>query len=127
MVSTCGSAATPSSGAAGSHPQDASVPTVEVRELTIRYGNQVALSGISLEVWPNEIFGIIGPANAGKTSFIKALNRMDVFTSGMRVEGDIRFKGREIRRLRLPAVGHVRRRELTTRASSLGVSHNAAG
>jgi ATPase subunit of ABC transporter with duplicated ATPase domains len=28
----------------------------------------------------HEIFGIIGPANAGKTSFLKAINRMDVFT-----------------------------------------------
>ncbi|MBE2258176.1 MAG: ATP-binding cassette domain-containing protein, partial [Rhodobacteraceae bacterium] len=46
-----------------------------------------------------EIFGIIGPANAGKTSFLKAINRMDVFTPGMRVSGDIDFNGRDTRRL----------------------------
>jgi phosphate transport system ATP-binding protein len=74
--------------------------TLEVRNLSISYGSHVALSGINLEVRDHEIFGIIGPANAGKTSFLKALNRMDMFTSGMRVEGDIRFSGHDIRRLK---------------------------
>ncbi|MGD2075385.1 MAG: phosphate ABC transporter ATP-binding protein [Gammaproteobacteria bacterium] len=73
-------------------------PTVEVRGLSIRYGGHGALSGVSLDVRRHEIFGIIGPANAGKTSFLKALNRMDMFTPNMRVEGDIRFNGLEIRR-----------------------------
>ncbi len=71
----------------------------EVRNLTIRYGNAVALRDVSLAIREHEIFGIIGPANAGKTSFLKAINRMDVFTSGMRVEGEIHFAGRDTRRL----------------------------
>ena len=57
-----------------------------VQDLTIRYGGTPALSGVSLTVREHEIFGIIGPANAGKTSFLKALNRMDMFDSNMRVE-----------------------------------------
>jgi len=73
---------------------------LEVRDLTIRYGNAVALQGVTLDVQENEIFGIIGPANAGKTSFLKAINRMDMFTPGMRVDGEIRFNGRDIRKLR---------------------------
>jgi phosphate transport system ATP-binding protein len=72
---------------------------LEVRNLTIRYGSEVALRDVSLSVREHEIFGIIGPANAGKTSFLKAINRMDMFTSGMRVEGEIRFDGRDTRRL----------------------------
>jgi len=74
--------------------------TLEVRDLSISYSEEVALSGINLEVRPHEIFGIIGPANAGKTSFLKALNRMDMFTSGMHVEGNIHFNGHDIRRLK---------------------------
>jgi phosphate transport system ATP-binding protein len=70
-----------------------------VEDLKIGYGGAVALEGVSLEVRENEIFGIIGPANAGKTSFLKAVNRMDMFNSGMKVEGEIRFNGRDIRRL----------------------------
>lgn len=73
---------------------------VEVRDLTIRYGQKTALEDVSLEIRENEIFGIIGPANSGKTSFLRALNRMDLFTSGMRVEGSIRIDGHDIRKWR---------------------------
>jgi len=73
---------------------------IEVRELGIRYGQATALDKVSLQVREHEIFGVIGPANAGKTSFLKALNRMDMFTSGMRVDGDILFNGRDVRHLK---------------------------
>ncbi len=74
--------------------------TLQVSDLTIRYGNHVALRDVSLEVREHEIFGIIGPANAGKTSFLKALNRMDLFDPGMHVSGSVRFRGQDISRLR---------------------------
>ncbi len=73
---------------------------VAVRGLRIRYDDKEALKGVDLEVRPNEIFGIIGPANGGKTSFLRALNRMDEFVPNMRVEGDIFFNGRNTREVR---------------------------
>ena len=73
---------------------------LEVHDLSIRYGNDAALSNVSLDIREHEIFGIIGPANAGKTSFLKTLNRMDMFNSNMHVEGDILFNGLDIRRLK---------------------------
>lgn len=85
--------------AASRHPAAAAPMKLEVRDLTIRYGSAVALSEVNLSIREHEIFGIIGPANAGKTSFLKAVNRMDMFTSGMRVGGEIRFNGRDTRRL----------------------------
>ena len=75
-------------------------PTLSVRDLRISYGGEPALSDVSLDIHENEIFGIIGPANAGKTSFLKSINRMDMFTSGMQVEGDIRFYGQDVRQLK---------------------------
>ena len=72
---------------------------IEVRDLTIHYGPTTALNNVSLQIRENEIFGIIGPANAGKTSFLKTLNRMDMFNSDMHVDGEILFNGRDIRRL----------------------------
>jgi phosphate transport system ATP-binding protein len=72
---------------------------MEVRDLAIHYDRRPALENVSLDIRQNEIFGIIGPANAGKTSFLKSLNRMDMFDSGMRVSGDIRFNGRNTRNL----------------------------
>ena len=73
---------------------------LEVRDLAIRYGNHTALESVSLDVREHEIFGIIGPANAGKTSFLKAVNRMDVFNPEMKVEGQITFNGLDTRKVR---------------------------
>ena len=71
-----------------------------VSDLTISYGDEVALAGASFEIREHEIFGIIGPANSGKTSFLKAVNRMDMFDSEMSVKGQINFNGWDIHKLR---------------------------
>ena len=96
----------------GDEPQHA-VPTAEsrskepnpsikvaVRDLAISYGQKRVLSGVTLEIREREILGIIGPAGSGKTSFLRALNRMDDLTPGMRVEGAIEFGGRDVRHWR---------------------------
>lgn len=69
---------------------------LSVSGLTIRYGDLTALKDVSFEIKPNEIFGIIGPANSGKTSFLRALNRMDMFITGMKVDGQVEFQGKNI-------------------------------
>ncbi len=73
---------------------------LEVRNLSINYGGTSALRNVSLEVRENEIFGIIGPANSGKTSFLKALNRMDMFNRNMHVNGEVYYDGHDTRALR---------------------------
>ena len=73
---------------------------MEVRDVSIYYDDQPAIEGINLSIRENEIFGIIGPANAGKTSFLKAVNRMDTFNSSMKVKGDILFNGLPVRSLK---------------------------
>ena len=72
-------------------------PMLDVRGVTIRYGGKAALRDVTLDIRRNEIFGIIGPAGSGKTSFLRAINRMDEFTHGMSVEGAIEFAGRDVR------------------------------
>ena len=69
---------------------------VSVRDLTVSYGSREVLRGIDLEIEEHEIFGIIGPANSGKTTFLRALNRMEEFDKAMKVEGTIRFDGHDI-------------------------------
>ena len=86
---------------AGTVVQDTNQPLkLDVRDLSIHYGDTPALEHVTLDVREHEIFGIIGPANAGKTSFLKTLNRMDMFTSNMKVQGDIHFNGFDIRKTR---------------------------
>ena len=73
---------------------------LDVRDLSIYYADKPALENVTLDVREHEIFGIIGPANAGKTSFLKSLNRMDMFMSNMKVQGDIYFNGFDTRKTR---------------------------
>jgi len=91
------SAAEDMASVAGKHD---SAVKLHVRDVAIHYGSATAISGITLDVKENEIFGIIGPANAGKTSFLKALNRMNDFNSEMSVDGEILFEGTNIRDVR---------------------------
>ena len=73
---------------------------LSVHNLSISYGSKPALVGVDLTIRENEIFGIIGPANSGKTSFLKTLNRMDMFDPSMKVTGDVLFNDRDIRQWR---------------------------
>jgi phosphate transport system ATP-binding protein len=73
---------------------------LDVRDLTIQYGDKTALKNVTLDVRRNEIFGIIGPANAGKTSFLRSLNRMDEFVHTMKVGGELYFAGRDLSTVR---------------------------
>jgi len=73
---------------------------VKVRDLKIAYGGKTVLEGVNLEIRKNEIFGIIGPSNSGKTSFLRALNRMDELTTGMQVDGRIELDGLDVKRWR---------------------------
>lgn len=73
---------------------------LEVDDVSIHYGDHEALAGVSFDIREHEIFGIIGPANAGKTSFLKAINRMDMFDPEMNVGGSIKFNGIDVSKIR---------------------------
>jgi phosphate transport system ATP-binding protein len=72
-------------------------PLVSVQGLGVRYGDKQVLQDVGFEVQRNEIFGIIGPANAGKTTMLRVLNRMDTFNKAMHFEGEVRFRGKDVR------------------------------
>ena len=50
---------------------------IAVKELNIWFGKVLALNNLNLEIQANEILGVIGPANSGKTSFLRQLNRLN--------------------------------------------------
>jgi phosphate transport system ATP-binding protein len=67
---------------------------ITFRDLTVRYGSKRVLDRISLEVPRHTIFGIIGPANSGKTTLLKCINRTIDFTTDAHIEGEL-FVDRE--------------------------------
>jgi ABC-2 type transport system ATP-binding protein len=63
-------------------------PVVTVQDLVKRYGNLVAVNGVSFSIREGEIFGIIGPNGAGKTTTVECISGLRVPDSGLiRVRG----------------------------------------
>ena len=62
------------------------------------YGPVQALKGITLDIRLQEILGVIGPANSGKTSFLRSLNRMNEVNPSFRYTGRILMDGRDLYR-----------------------------
>ena len=68
-------------------------PKIVARDFSAYYGKVEALKGIHLEVYPNEILGIIGPAGSGKTTFLRSLNRINDLLPDFRISGQLLLDG----------------------------------
>jgi len=63
-------------------------PIVEVRDLAHRFGKVRALDGMTFEVAPGELYGLVGPDGAGKTTCLRAVAGVLVADEGtVRVDG----------------------------------------
>ncbi len=51
-------------------------PIVEAKDLTVSYGGQKALDVPHIQVFPNEVLGIVGPNGSGKTTLLLCLSRL---------------------------------------------------
>jgi ABC-2 type transport system ATP-binding protein len=55
---------------------------VSIRNVSKAFGKQVVLNEISLDIGNGEIFGLLGPSGAGKTTLVKQLVGLDLPSSG---------------------------------------------
>ena len=78
----------------------APVKKIEVENLRLSYGAKEVIHGISFHVEKNEILGVIGPAQSGKTSLLRCINRTIEFTANARTSGTIRVDGEDIAGMR---------------------------
>jgi phosphate transport system ATP-binding protein len=62
---------------------------IRLEHLSFFYGDFKALDDISFEVGKNEIFGLMGPAQSGKSTLLKVLNRLSDLVPNARVEGRV--------------------------------------
>ncbi len=76
------------------------LPKIQAEHVRLSYGAKEVIHGISFRVYTHEILGIIGPAQSGKTSLLRCLNRTIDFTPGTRVEGRIEVDGENVRNVR---------------------------
>jgi phosphate transport system ATP-binding protein len=75
--------------------------TIRFDHVSVSYGAKVALREVVLEIPEKQIFGIIGPANSGKTTLLKCINRTIDFAPSARVTGKVIVAGQDVFR-----VGH---------------------
>ncbi len=74
------------------------IKEIEVQGLRLAYDSKEVLHGISFDVFRNEILAVIGPAQSGKTSMLRCLNRTVDFTASATVSGQILVAGEDVRR-----------------------------
>jgi phosphate transport system ATP-binding protein len=77
-------------------------------QVSVSYGTKPALREISLEIPRRQILGIIGPANAGKTTLLKCINRTIDFIPAAKVGGTVLVNEQDVYRVR--SVYELRRR-----------------
>jgi phosphate transport system ATP-binding protein len=70
---------------------------IEVLDLRLAYDASEVLHGISFDVHRNEILAVIGPAQSGKTSMLRCLNRTIDFVPSARVSGTVLLGGEDVR------------------------------
>jgi phosphate transport system ATP-binding protein len=70
--------------------------SIEISDLTLRYGEAVALEEIDLTVPARRVTAFIGPSGCGKSTLLRCINRMNDLIDSVRITGSIRVHGTEI-------------------------------
>jgi len=65
----------------------------DISELTVRYGSNVAIKDVNVQIQKNLITAVIGPSGCGKSTFIRCLNRMNDTVSSFNLDGKLLFHG----------------------------------
>jgi len=78
----------------------ASVPADQLKmratNLSVRYGEKVAIKDVNIDVHANQVLALIGPSGCGKSTFLRALNRMNDTIPGIHTEGQVELEGEMI-------------------------------
>ena len=71
-------------------------PIITVNDLNLWYGQTQALKNISMEIPEKSITALIGPSGCGKSTFLKTLNRMNDLVPGVKITGEVSYRGENI-------------------------------
>jgi phosphate transport system ATP-binding protein len=71
-------------------------PVLESKDLSVAYGGNTAVQGVSIQVPKNSIVSLIGPSGCGKSTLLRCFNRMNDLIPSASVEGTVNFAGQNI-------------------------------
>ena len=69
---------------------------LELEDVSIYYGSYRAVTRIDLPIYKNKITAFIGSSGSGKSTVLRALNRMNDLVPSARVEGKVTYRGKNI-------------------------------
>jgi len=69
---------------------------ISTKNLDVHYGDEQALRDVSMEVPEKRVTAMIGPSGCGKSTFLRCINRMNDQIESCRVEGEVRYKGKNV-------------------------------
>jgi phosphate transport system ATP-binding protein len=107
-VQTITTMTTPSTGAQPARAVTTTAICVAAESLDAYFGASRVVRDVSFAVQTGQVTAIIGPSGCGKSTLLRCLNRMHETIPGARVEGEVRFDGRDIYHRSVSAIG-VRR------------------
>lgn len=69
---------------------------ITVQDMRLWYGPTQALKNISIRIPEKSITALIGPSGCGKSTFLKTLDRMNDLIPGVRITGEVTYRGENI-------------------------------
>ena len=70
--------------------------SISLDNVSIKYGNSVAVKNIFCDIKKNQVTSFIGPSGCGKSTVIRAINRMNDLIEGCKLSGSVIFEGTDI-------------------------------
>jgi phosphate transport system ATP-binding protein len=74
------------------------------RDLTLHYGQKMALNSINIQIPEKEVTAFIGPSGCGKSTFLRCLNRMNDLIPSVLIKGEILIDGLNIYQKKIDVV-----------------------
>jgi phosphate transport system ATP-binding protein len=68
----------------------------DIKDLTVRYGSNIAVKSVSTKIYKNLITAVIGPSGCGKSTFLRCLNRMNDTVPSFNHDGEVLFHETDI-------------------------------
>jgi phosphate transport system ATP-binding protein len=76
-------------------------PKINIKDLNIWFDSTQALKNLNMEIYANEILSVIGPANSGKTTFLRMLNRLNELETNFKMTGQVTLDKKDITKINI--------------------------